>query len=92
MMDRLRAIPPAGWVGVALVAGLGFVVWHAYARDDDDTDWTMAKETQAPLVAPFPVVPGQHGSGSPMSCNLGFRSRAYAGSLTGAEFSVVGGC
>jgi hypothetical protein len=89
MMTKLRALPPWAWVGVALVAGVGVLTWHRYARDDEDTDWTTPKETQAPLVAAFPV-PGQHGTGSPMSCSAGFRTRSYPGSLTSADFSIIG--
>ena len=68
------------------------LAWHRYAQDDDDTDWTRAKETPAPVMVSLPVVPGQHGAGSPMSCNVGFRSRAYPGSLAAADFSVIGDC
>lgn len=91
MIQRIKAVPPSAWLAAAALGGLVFLAWHSYARDDQDTDWTTPKETQAPLVVPFPV-PGQHGSGSPMSCNVGFRSRAYVPSLAAADFSAVGEC
>lgn len=92
MIAKLKAVPPLAWLGLVLVAGLGVLAWHRYALDDQDTDWTGAKETPAPLMAALPLTPGQHGSGTPMSCNTGFRSRSYPVSLTASESSVIGEC
>lgn len=79
MMGKLRQIPPVGWIALAALAGVVFLCWHAYARDDDDTDWTTPKETQAPAVVPFPPpVPPEP------------RKRCWPDTLTSADASVIG--
>jgi hypothetical protein len=90
MIGKLRQIPPVGWIALAALAGVVFLCWHAYARDDTDGDWTRPKETQAPPVAPFPLVPAQHGTGAPMACNPGFKARGYAPTLVDADVSIIG--
>lgn len=90
MTDRLRQIPPWAWVVLAAVAGVVALTYHSYAQDDQDTDWTTPKEQQAPAVASFPIAPGQTGTGSPMSVNAAFRSRAFPASLISADFSIIG--
>lgn len=90
-VSRLRQVPPLLWIALVAAAGLAFLTWHRYAGDDTDTDWTTPKETQAPPVAPFPGTPAAHGTGSPMSCNPGFRSRVWPGNLGQSATSIIGG-
>lgn len=90
MIARLRAVPPVAWVVLTAVVGLAVLAWHQYAQDDQDTDWTSAKESPAPIMAPLAISPGAHGSGSPMSCNGGFRSRSWPSSLADADCSIIG--
>lgn len=90
ILQKVRAVPPGAWVVVAAAVGLGVLAYHQYAQDDADQDWTMGAADQPPMRSPYPDVPAQHGSGSPMSANPGFRSRAYPGSLADADFSIIG--
>lgn len=85
---EIRSVP--GLV-VALVIGLGcigFLTWHSYARDPDDDAWL--DPGQPPAQVGLPLVPLAHGCGSPMSCNTGFRSRAYPDVLATAQAALRG--
>lgn len=83
----MRDIPPWMWVALVSVAGLAGLAWHRWANDDDDHDWTSAKEHQAPVTAAITA----HGAGAPMSCGQAVRGRAYPASLAAADCSLVGG-
>ncbi len=97
-MTALKQVPPWAWVVLTAVAGLSALAYHRWARDDDDQDWTTAKETQAPVVANFPQAPAMHGTCSTKGCRHdgslavhgAFRARAYPGSLAAADFSIIG--
>lgn len=73
---------------VAVMGGLGFLAWHSYARDDDDEAWL--DPGQPPAQVALPLIPAGHGSGSPMSCNTGFRSRCYPDVLATAQAVLKG--
>jgi hypothetical protein len=91
MIERLKTVPPAAWLLAVAALGLVVLTWHRYAQDDNDTDWTSPKEAQPPAVVAFkPQAPAGHGHGRPMGVDVGFRSRAYPGSLIEADFSIVG--
>lgn len=85
MIAKLRAMPPWLWIVLSGVVGLAALTWLRYAQDDDDTDWTTAKETQPPTAAPFPAATG--GTGRTTSA---FRGRSYPDTLSDASFSIVG--
>lgn len=78
------------WVigGVAFMAALGYLTWHTYARDPDDDQWL--DPGQPPAMVALPLVPLAHGTGSPMSCNGGFRGRCYPDVLATAAAMVKG--
>ncbi len=82
-VQRLKELPPWAWVAASAVAGLGFLMWHRFSNDDDDTDWTTAKESQPGAVQPFPyqATGPAHGQGRPMQTINGFRERSYPGLL-----------
>lgn len=88
----VQRVSPWAWLAVAGVAGLGVLVWHQYAQDDTDTDWTMAKEVPVPVMAGLAVTPAPHSRGRPMSCGDPFRGRSYPATLTAADGSVIGEC
>ena len=90
IISQVRRVPPAAWVAVTAVIGLGVLAYHAYAQDDQDTDWTTAKESQPPMRAPYPNVPGWAYESRPMDPGPAFRSRSYPDSLAGAHFSIIG--
>lgn len=75
---------PVWLVGaIAVFGGLWFLTWHGYSRDDADESWLDPE--QPPAMVAMPLIPGVHGSGSPMSCNQGFRSRCYPDVLATAQ-------
>lgn len=37
---KVRAVPPGGWVGLAVAIAVGVVLFHQFSRDDDDVSWT----------------------------------------------------
>lgn len=74
--------------GVVALGALGFLAWHSYARDDEDETWL--DPGQPPAQVMLPLTPASHGSGSPMSCNTGFRSRCYPDVLATAEAVLKG--
>ena len=79
----MRAVPIQIVIGVALLASLGFLVWHQYATDPEDDAWL--DPGQPPAQVMLPLVPAAHGTASPMSCNTGFRSRCYPDLLATAR-------
>jgi hypothetical protein len=92
MKIPIPQLPWWAWAGALTLAGVGVLAWHRYALDDQDTAWNTTESMVAPVMADLPLTPAVHGSGAPMSCNPGFRSRKYPGSLATADFSVaVGG-
>lgn len=74
-MARVKNMPMLLLFGGALFGGLWFLTWHSYARDDDDLQWLDPGQPPAQVL--LPLVPAQHGTYSPMSCNGAFRSRCY---------------
>lgn len=92
-LARTKEIGPGMWVLAVATVGLVFLVWHAYASDDDDQDWTSPKEMQAPVNAPVVLgteFPGTHSVGQQMATSTGFRSRSYPATLADASFSIIG--
>lgn len=90
---KVRGIPPAGWVALVAVAGVTYLIWHQFANDDGDSDWTTPKETQPPPSVPlFAFSPGAHGGGSPMGCNSALRDRRWPDTLTESSASIIGEC
>lgn len=85
---RITAVPMWLVGGVGVLACLGFLTWHSYARDPDDEVWL--DPGQPPAQAALPLTPGAHGTGSPMSCNAGFRSRCYPDVLATASAMLKG--
>lgn len=85
---NIRDVPM--WVvgGVVVMGGLAFLAWHGYARDGDDEQWL--DPGQPPAQVTLPLVPLAHGSGSPMSCNQGFRSRCYPDVMATADAVMKG--
>lgn len=85
-MNKLREVPPVGWIALAAVAGVAFLSWHHFASstDIDDTSWTDPQ--QPPLNVPIPTGaarrPGEHAPA--------FRSRNYPPSLLASPTSIVG--
>jgi hypothetical protein len=73
--------------GFALVGGVAFLTWHAYAQDPDDEAWLDPQ--QPPTAVAIPMV-SAHGSGPPMSCSTGFRSRCYPDVLASAHALISG--
>jgi hypothetical protein len=102
MIERLRRVPPQAWVAAVVVIGLVFLMWQRFQDDVDDTSWTDV--SQPPMVAALPPMLCEtgpaHGSGRPMACNVGFRSRRYddvlsadlGGFSLGAQVMLGGGC
>ena len=94
-LARVRSVPPPVWVAAAAAVGLLFLVWHQYASDDTDTDWTTPKETQPPDVVGLsptdPPVPPTHGAGRPMECTPGVRAVSYPATLEESPLSWIGG-
>lgn len=93
----VKNIPPWAMVGGIVFLGAFLLVWHAYANDDDDPDWTTPKETQpsaqealCPTKSPCGT---SHGYGRPMAVNVAFRGRAsLPASLTADSDSIIGEC
>lgn len=86
---KVPEIPMVVVGALAVFGGLWFLTWHAYARDDADEQWL--DPGQPPAMATLPLVPGAHGTGNPMSCNQGFRSRCYPDLLAEARLMLGGG-
>jgi hypothetical protein len=92
VLAKLRQVPPIAWpAGVALV-GLLYLIWHRYATDDADTDWTTPKETQ-PGSMPLQLgteFPAGHGGGRPMGDSAPFRGRSWPATLFDSHTSIIG--
>lgn len=87
--NKARQIPPAGWVALTALAGVVFLCWHSFARDEDDHSWTDPPADQfAPISA---GVPGVSDGVLPGACGGAFRSRRYPGSLASSRTSHIGG-
>jgi hypothetical protein len=86
-MPQIREVPMWLLGGVVVLAGLGFLTWHGYARDPDDEAWL--DPGQPPAQVALGLVPA-HGAGSPMSCNTGFRSRCYPDVMAAASLMARG--
>lgn len=87
---KVRAIPPVGWVALVALSGVAFLMWHNFARDDYDHDWTTPKETQPPSSVALSIGPAAHGEGQPMACGGAFRARGYPGTLADSAKSIIG--
>lgn len=90
MIGRLKEVPPAAWIGAAVLLGALALAYHRYAQDPDDADWTTPAEMQPPPRAPYSCTPCTSAS-RPMDTGVAFRARAYADDLGSAEFSIIGG-
>jgi hypothetical protein len=75
------------WAGAAVVAAsaLGWLTWHAYAGDDEDTSWTTPVQPPAAAALAVGARPGRQAR------DVQAR-KAYPGSLTTWGESVVGCC
>lgn len=80
---KLPQLPMWIILGIALFGGVWFLSWHRWANDPDDEAWL--DPGQPPAQVMLPLVPAAHGTGSPMSCNTGFRSRCYPDVLATAK-------
>lgn len=87
-MSGIRDVPMWLVAGLVAMAGLGFLTWHTYARNPDDEQWL--DPGQPPAQVALPLVPLAHGTGSPMSCNVGFRSRCYPDAMAAASAVLKG--
>lgn len=93
----VKSVPPTAWLGITLAAGVVYLVWHTYARDDEDTDWSMSKElghppTEAGMAATRAPYARRHTTGRLMQCGAAFRARWYPDSLVADLDSVIGEC
>lgn len=80
---------PPMWLlgGIVILGGVTFLTWHSYSQDPDDEAWL--DPGQPPAAVAMPLAPA-HGTGSPMSCNQGFRSRCYPDVLATATALISG--
>lgn len=85
---KIPEVPVAVVLALALFGGLWFLTWHKFANDDADEHWL--DPGQPPQMVGLPLVPGAHGTSSPMSCNTGFRSRCYPDLLQVAGDAIRG--
>jgi hypothetical protein len=91
MIEKLRAVPPMAWVGFAILGGMAAIAYHQFSQNPDDGAWTIPSGQQPPPMAPYSCVPCQPSPNRPMDPGPAFRSRAYADTLTKADFSFIGG-
>lgn len=84
----MKNVPMQVVAGLALLGAVGFLTWHRYASDPEDDAWL--DPCQPPAQVALPLAPGVHGSGSPMSCNVGFRSRCYPDVMASLAAAVSG--
>lgn len=90
-MATLEKVPPWGWVAGVAFLGVAFLAWHAYVNDDDDTDWTAAKETQPPIQLGLLPAPACSGSNtSPIGFSASLRFRGLPASLASDVDSLIG--
>lgn len=85
----MRNVPIQIVAALGVLGALGFLTWHRYACDPEDDAWL--DPGQPPAQVALPLAPGVHGSGSPMSCNVGFRSRCYPDVMATLTAAVQGG-
>ena len=85
---QVRQVPLTVVAGLAVLGSVGFLAWHQFARDDNDEAWL--DPGQPPAQMALPLVPLQHGCGSPMSCSQGFRSRGYPDTMATLSAVVAG--
>jgi len=85
---KIPEVPILVVAGVAVFGGLAFLTWHSFANDDADESWL--DPGQPPAMVAMPLVPGVHGSASPMSCNEAFRGRCYPDVLASVVDAVKG--
>lgn len=85
---RLRRIGPAEWFAVVVVAGIIFLVWHAYWSNSEDVNWHDPQ--QPPDNVPLMTGPLCGSGGRPMETGGAFRGRAYPNSLVGSDASIIG--
>lgn len=83
---KLPEVPVWLLLGAAVFGGVWFLTWHSYANDDADEEWL--DPGQPPAMVALPLTPGAHGTGTPMSCNTGFRSRCYPDVLATARAAL----
>lgn len=80
-MDKLRAIPPAGWFALVVLAALVVLVWHRWVLDAPaDASWL--DDDQPPLQA----------SAMPELVLMRARGRSYPATLREWPHSPVGDC
>lgn len=84
----VRDVPMWVVAGVVMVAGVGFLAWHSYARDDNDETWLDPEQPPAQVM--LPLAPLTHGLGAPMDCGGAFRSRCYPDVLATAAALLDG--
>ncbi len=62
----VKAVPPPVWVLVALIAGVGVVLFHQYANTPDDVSWTNPEQPPdnlpVGLTVPPAVAGAEHGT------------------------------
>lgn len=87
---KIPEVPVLVVLGVATFGGLWFLTWHRFANDDGDESWL--DPGQPPAQVGLPLVPGVHGTSSPMSCNTGFRERCYPDVLAAAKDAMREAC
>lgn len=81
-----RDVPIWLVAGITVFGGIWFLSWHQFANDDADESWL--DPGQPPQMVALPLAPGVHGTSSPMSCNVGFRSRCYPDLLATAKEAI----
>jgi len=92
-MATLERIPPWGWVAGAAFLGVVVLAWHEYVNDDDDVDWTAAKESQPPIQLGLLPAPACSGSNtSPIGFSAALRFRGWPASLAADHDSIIGEC
>ncbi len=80
-MDRIRAIPPAGWFALVVLAGLVVLVWHRWVLDaPEDASWL--DDDQPPLQA----------SAMPALLPQRARSRTYPADVRVWSGTWIGDC
>lgn len=84
---KITKVPMWAVSGVIVLGCVGFLAWHSYARDPEDEAWLDPGQPPAQVALPLTSA---HGSGSPMACSTGFRSRCYPDTLATASAALRG--